>query len=348
VSNTELQLANFERGRHFASVIEATADSITMASTDPAIHRRALIWKTTAIPLAHEAALQRDPLLSAIDLWGYAIQQRNYFESGEGAGAFGPQQPMVLSASRRLVEEAENGLARMTKGDTLSANVVDHLESWARDHPIAGPGFARASVITLDWGHLGLPDQNVFGSVATMETTLGAMSNRLSYLNEGMIKQMRWNAELMAGELAASGRVDSVLNALSQTLNSVSGLANGTPDLLDHQRAALFADLTEQRKASLADVDRQRVATLGALTAEREAVLRALSAERDSVFRAITEQRVAVLMSSDSIVQRAIDHTAVVVSRLIWQVALIVAGLIALGVLGALALVRSLKGRAAA
>src|SRR5262249_10533994 len=95
VTSAELQLGVFEGGRTVSSVIEPTADTIIMRSSDPAVRRSALLWKATGIPLAQEAALQRDPLVSAVDLWGFAIQQRNYFTTGGGATAFGPQQPLA-------------------------------------------------------------------------------------------------------------------------------------------------------------------------------------------------------------------------------------------------------------
>ena len=61
-SATELRARMGEFGRRFAAYLEVSADSVIEATSDPSIQRSAILYKLSAIPAAHDAALRSDPL----------------------------------------------------------------------------------------------------------------------------------------------------------------------------------------------------------------------------------------------------------------------------------------------
>src|SRR5262249_21181968 len=90
-----------------AGRIEQTADRIGAESPDFAVRRRALAMKADAIPAVYVAAYRSDPLAAAVDVWGFAFQFAQHFESGAGRAAFGLQQPLVQEGARELIADTD-------------------------------------------------------------------------------------------------------------------------------------------------------------------------------------------------------------------------------------------------
>jgi hypothetical protein len=332
ITSQELQLRAFELGRRYSAIIEIVADSIQAANPDPVVRRNALLWKSSGIPLAQEAALHSDPVVSAADLWAFSAQQLEYFEHGAGRDAFGVQQPLALRACRRMLDDARVLASRISPNGELPARADEGIQQWVAAHPLRGPMLARETVVASDWKVIGLSNTSLSGEIASIDMTLDLISGRLSLLNEGIFKRVGWTAELMVQDVLATSPVDSLAGVLTTTMSQVGGLAVGTPELIDEQRAALMNGLTAERTAVLRSVTAERQAVLNAMALERAAVFRGVAEERKATFEALRDERVATLLAMDSIAQRSIDHTETVLSRLVWQVTL------ALGLLLALAL----------
>lgn len=317
VTSRELQTRTYELGRHFASVIELTADSIAARSTDPAVARHALEWKVAGVPLAHEASLRHDPVVAVVDVWAFAVQQRNYFADGDGRDAFGPEQPTARAAAERLIDDAKGLITASLTSHTILPETITTVTEWAAEHPIRGEQFARPSISAYDWKLFESEDARLAASVGNIERSISEVTNRLAIIDEELFKQARWNVQLMAGDAlsAADGPKDSLLRTLGTlngTLQSASRLMDGTPDLLTAQREAAFEAIARERKAAFQ-----------ALGSEREAVLAALTREREALLAAIREERIGTLQSADSITQRSIDHVAAALERIIWRLAVL-------------------------
>ena len=328
VTAAELQLWVYETGRHFSSIIESTADSIGARSRDPTVRRNALRWKIAAIPLIEEASLRPDPVVATGDLWGFALQLSDYLERGDGRDAFGDQQPLAVAAADTL-ERLADGLAIRIIDPQRREQSKRALQAWAERHPLHGPELARESVLSSDMKALAITETSLTGTVASLQRNLIGVSNRLGYLNEGMLKRVLWQSELTAGDLVSP--------------------------LLDRGRAAMLRDLSvgwtqliasvdSERAATFANIAVERATVLDRVSAERVAIVDAARQERVAVLAALHDERVAALASMDSVTQRSIDHAGAVAGRLLLLTVVSLGALAAFVALLVVLVARSLRG----
>jgi len=306
-----IQLQAFETGRAISTMIESAADSIQAVSTDPVVRRNALLLKISAIPLVQEAALRTDPLIAAADLLAFTIQFAEYLTSGAGKDSFGPEQPIAVAAAAAAERAARSLADRNVKDGQVSPEFDSAVRTWAAAHPMQGPAIRRASLLSSDWKALGVSSSSLAAAVGNIERTLLNVNYRLSYLNETLAAQARWNAELAAQDALAAPRIDSLLVTGTTTLRSVGALADTMPGWLDWERAALMRD-----------IDRQRILAFADIAAQRLALQEALDEERAGLMSQVRDERVAAFLSIDSVVTRTMDRSAAVLHRLLLEVAL--------------------------
>ena len=334
VSTSQLQLRAFEMGRNLSTLIEQAADSITALTADPVIRRNALLWKISGVPLVQEAALRNDPQVATVDLLAFTVQQRDYLTTGSGRNSFGAQQPIAVAAAREAERAAlvlvSSALQSGQRADTSEAKMM----AWAASHPMSGPALRRASVLESDWGLLGISSSSVGASIGNVDRTMVNITYRLSYLNETLAQEVRWNAELAAEQAMRTPRVDSLFGSGTATLRSVGTLSDEAPALIDRQREAMMRDIDGERVAMMRDIDRQRVLSFQELAVQRVALEAALDAERKALMEQVGQERAAAFVAADSLTQRSIDRAGAVLRRLVWESAL-ATGLIVVALLGA-------------
>jgi hypothetical protein len=306
VTATQLQLRIYEVGRRHGLRIEAAADSIAALTPDPRLRRRALLWKTSAIPLVQEASLHNDPVIAAVDLYAFTMQHREYFVRGDGREAFGPLQSIAVGTADALEQDARLAVEHSLTTGELAADAVERLRTWASQHPIRGVELRRETLLASEWRILGIQASSLTGTVANMDRTLVGVTHRLAFVNEGLLKQVRWHAQLMADDALSDPRIDSLLAALSRASIAAGEVFDGAPALIERQQAAFFRELGADEAAAFAMLDEQRIATLGAISAERTAVLTALR-----------EERIATMAAVDSLAARSIQEAGAVATRLL-------------------------------
>jgi hypothetical protein len=307
-----IQLQAFETGRAISTIIEQAADSIMETATDSAIRRNALLWKISAIPLAQEAALRTDPVIAAADLLAFTIQLSDYLGSGSGSQVFGAEQPIAVAAAGDAERAARRLVDGSVKDGELSPQADSYLRGWAANHPMRGPALRRASLLSSDWKALGVSDQSLMATVGNMDRTLANVTYRLSYLNETLAEQARWNAELAGGDALRAAPIDSFLGSGTTTLRSVSLFADDFPALLDREREALMRDIDRQRTLAFEDIAVQRVALEAALNQERAILM-----------SEVREERIAAFRSIDSVAVRTIDRAGAMIRRIVFQIAVL-------------------------
>ncbi len=305
-----IQLQAFETGRTLSTIIERAADSIRDATTDPEVRRNALLWKISAVPLAQEAALRADPVIAAADLYTLTIQLSDYLMTGAGSHSFGAEQPIAVAAAAACERSALALVQGNLKSGQLSGRSEAYLRKWAAEHPMSGPALRRASILSSDWKALGISDNSLTATVGNMDRTLSNITYRLSYLNETLSAQARWNAELAAGDAMNSPRFDTILGTGTAALRSVGTLADTLPPLIDIQREALMREIDRERILAFQDISVQRVALMEALSRERAALIDQLQ-----------QERIASFVSADSLAQRSIDRTIAAVRQLVLELA---------------------------
>ena len=312
----QLQGWVYEAGRRSSAVIEAAADVIAARSDEPTVRLNAIRWKAAAIPLIEEASLRTEPVVAAVDLWGFSVQQSDYLRRGDGRDNFGSLQPLAIAAADTVERLVADVVARVRHDGHIPSEASQNLRIWAEQHPMRGAGLQRESILGSNWKALGIGETSLFGTVASLQRDLVGVSNRLGYLNEGMFKRTLWQGQLAAGEALklSTSLLDSSRKAI---FHDVSEQQRQFFDAVDGQRIATLTALTAERVAVLAALRGERVATIEALRSEREIALDALQAERIAVFGAIREERIATLAAVDCMTQRSIDHAGAMIERLL-------------------------------
>lgn len=337
----EMRVRAIELGRLYSIEIERAADSIRAVSTDPAVRQQAQLWKMYAIPAAHEAVLLTDPALSIVDAWAFAKQMEYYFDQGAGREAFGPHQAIALNAVRRLDTAALEQAVLVTDSTRNLEGAETQLRAFAEQYPIQGPQFGRTSFAVTSADLLGTDIGSAVAAVGDINQTVNQIAHRLSFHNEYLLKQASWTSQYLLEQMAYDTSVVGALASAVEALENASALADGLPDLVAGERAAVLAALSQELASLMASVDAQRVATLEVLSAEIQTMVAAVARERAAVIEALGSERATVIEATVPLINAAVDHV-------VWRVAqlLVGVGLFVLLVVGVVVL--SLRRRAAA
>ena len=306
--------------------IERTADVIAAQTRDPQVRRNAIQWKLVSLSELQSAALARDPVVSLGALVLFTLQSQAFFTTGEGKNFFGSEQPLAIATLDQILEQLLQYADDITPSGR--AGWLSALQPWADTHPIRSPYVGRGSVLMDSLAGTLPGDRSALAAVGSMELTTRILDARVDQIQQTMLKEARWQAELLMADLANQPAVDSLMGQVGRLTTSVeriTSVAEGAPDLVERERLAALLAVTQER-----------IAVLEAITAEREAVLAALSAERAAVFEALHEERVATLKDAEAATQRLIDYTLehqleIFANRVLWRVFV---GLVVLGLLG--------------
>ena len=174
---------------------------------------------------------------------GFRLQQADYFETGDGRNAFGPSQEIALAAARQIVLETRRTFARSVRTGEIPPEAVDAVPAWASSHPIRGGEMHRESLLSSDWNALGIEESSLPGTVASLNQTLVGVTQRLGYVNEGLLKRVRWQGKLMVGTALRAPRVDSLLTTLHATAVAIGKAVRDGPADLRRAREAVARDL---------------------------------------------------------------------------------------------------------
>jgi hypothetical protein len=288
----------FEFAATFAGEVEEAANHISRETDDPAIRRRALMWKIHAIPAAQMACFRRDPLAATLDTWILCSQMEDFFTDGAGSTLFGPRQSVAIDTSRRLHERMRAIVGTFTRTPEGVQEVErEAVEPWVERYPIEDLQFTRDSAMAL-YAHL-LREQghDAFASVRTLEELAIDATRQLRVYANQIPKHLRWHAELVRQQTLASEPVQALVAHLS-SLEDLAGVAEkgveqieGLTAELDRQREAILAALREERMAITEAVAQERGTAVEAFGQERSVILAHVTEERELALEAINAQR---------------------------------------------------------
>jgi hypothetical protein len=331
VTATQLREMVLQFATDFGHATEALGDSIRSASSDPEVQYRALLWQSVAVRNIREAALISDPLLALVDVWLYTVQLRSFVESP-------PPRYDILpgdhrAAAIRMLQEQERKARELTvrvAGEAAVTAFEPRLVRFAADHPIDASTLNRTSVMAADTTTLRAMGGGIGGAIGATYWSMRDVADRASAINDALGKELRWNLELLAYDLARMPVVDSTLTSVRSSLDRIAALADTLPPLVSDERAAVLEALHSELATLTRSIDAMRLETLDAVTAERVALLEAVVRERLAVLDAITLERIAALAAMDSIVTRAIDHSENLVDHIFWRLIQLVAAVLVL------------------
>lgn len=286
ISAADLRTRVNDLADRLAGALERTADRIGTQARDPAVRRRALAFKVDAVPAVYTAAYRADPLVAAVDTWALAFQVREYVETGAGRDAFGAQQPVARAEALDLLADADASVQAMTASRKAFDAARAKVQSWVAKHPIAHAFSSRSSVapVLAEWRS---EDRDAFLAVGEVTDTIQNLSERLNTYAAQLPRQVRWQAELLAAELAAEHDVPGLLGAAGQAVREV---------------------LAAEHCAVLAEVNDQRQRAFDYLTAERLAALAAFHQERIEALVAVEELQCRAIDTALARVRGVVDY----------------------------------------
>jgi len=166
---------------------------------------------------------------------------------------------------------------------------------------------------------------------------LGDITARLDSYNIYLPKEARWQAELLASDLARNpefGTAVSNFAIMSKALDSASNSLDRLPQLattardvaladVDRQRLAAQSFLTRERVEAIEALAQQRIAAMSDLRGERLAATTDLRAERQTVLNAVHDEEMAAMHDLQILSQQTLndfdERSRQVVDHIFWR-----------------------------
>lgn len=319
----------------FSGAVVDSADRILAGTTNRAAHREALLWKIEGVPAIRAALFRPDPYAAVVDIWVLTFQMTDYFESGHGKQALGESAPIAIETCQEMEAQVDAIAASLTKSGDVS-NVRKFARQWAEEHPIHHSIGGREALVSREVER-NLPESFSIQEAATDTlATLDDLTRRLDLYSSQLFDQARWQAELIAMDLAsdyqlekamplaeraiksaeqATTTVDRLAPAVEQSLN----VARDIPKLVTSEREAAVKAMHDEIDRTIQQVHDERVIVLEQVDKEREVAMKQL---HDS----LSAQATQLASDADQLATRKIDYT---MQRVTWlmAVAMIAAGI---------------------
>jgi hypothetical protein len=332
----EFRDAVLGQSQESSDAIERAADTIAVQSTVPLIRVNALEWKLVSSTELQSAALARDPAVALADLILFTLQMQAFLTTGQGKDLFGPQQPIAVGVMNRSLARMLALVDQVSSDTGSAARWLRVLEPMAAGNPIRSPYVGRVGV-TDTVAQLLTVDRGALAAVGDIETTARLLDRRIEQIQRSLLKQARWQAELIMADAAKQPVVDSLvrdLNRITTSVEALTGMMEGLPQFV-----------TSERIATLQAMTNERIAVLEAIAEERTALLEGVSAEEKAIVNALHEERIATLRDAELATQRLIDYALtqrleLIINHVLWRIFLGLVLLILLAFVVGLVLLR--------
>jgi hypothetical protein len=276
------RMVEHEYSAHFITAVDQTADSITAATDDPAVHLNALRWKIGASGASLRAAGQLVPMLSVIDSWALAIQMRDFLSDGAGASLFGTQQPQAVALAADLARDAESLARRLTSTEEF-ANYERFVSSYARAHPIQSLKFARPSVIDAWFQEHGTQAQLV-DTLGTVPEAMAEVRDVVRMYGDTAPEQAVWRVQLAAQESGIGGQdLQADFKRLDDHFAKLSSIVDTAPQRVDIVVRELRAQFDSTLRELVAAIHTESAALSAEMNAQRQAAVDAINSERTAI-----------------------------------------------------------------
>jgi hypothetical protein len=340
-SAAELRTRVYEAAERLGGILEVAADEVRSKSSDPTVRRRALRWKADGILALYAAAFRPDPFMGALDLWVLVEQMDFFFADGDGESFFGAEQPIARAAIQQMLALCDEVATAVAGSPASLDRWRTEVQEFARAHPVQGAFSTRSTAASELARFLGQENSGAFAAVGKATETLSDITLRLDSYSTLMPKEMRWQGELLIGEVLGRENLGATLDDIDALGGAGKRIDEVLSTLPEMGRAAIvpIRELIDQeREDLLGAVDRQIVAMTGFIASERQAALDAVRAEREAAFESLSRERAAALAEIDAISKRSVDAAGQrardVVDHLFWRILVLLVAATVLAVSG--------------
>jgi len=313
----------------FTGLMEQAADEASAASTDPAVRKRALVWKINVVPAMYRTLFNQRPLIALLDTWALLVQAEQYLESPEGKAAFGPGASVVLATTRELEGRVQDIARWAVPGRDLTSTRAK-VQQWAEKHPVRLT-FATRDSIEKDLVTLAPTEElSAFAVVGQLNEDMNGLVGRMDFLPIMVPRQATWQAELAYVNLV-DPQLESALKRAGEAMDKLDGMiawlgTEGLEGFAEEQRIEIMRAVAVERLEIERLVDRQRVEIQAFVDREREQVAALLNQERAAVMadaqRLADRATAEAARSAKEVVDHALVRVALVLGAalLLWAV----------------------------
>lgn len=315
----------------FTGLMEQAADAAIEASSDPAVRRRALVWKINVVPALYRSLFNQRPLVALIDTWALLLQAEGYLESAEGKAAFGPGVVEVLATTREL-EGRVLEIAKWAAPDRDLVKVRAAVQDWAEKHPVRLTFATRENIEQFVATRAPGEALSAFAMVGAMNEDIEGMVSRMDFLPVMVPRQATWQAELMYVDLI-DPRMEVALKRTGEALDKVDDLlawmgTKGLEDFAKEQRIQIMRGVSDERAQVEALIDRQR----GAIQAF-------VDTERNALLEQVRQERVAAMADAQKLADHATEEATrkakEIIDHFLLRLGLVLGVVVVLAVVGA-------------
>ena len=287
----------------FTGLMEQAADAATAASPDPAVRRRALVWKINVVPAMYRTLFNQRPLVALLDTWALLLQAEQYLESEEGRKAFGPGAATVLATTRELEGRVQE-IARWAVPDRDLAAVRVKVLGWASNHPVRLTFATRESIEQFLVTLAPTEELSAFAVVGQLNEDMSGMISRIDFLPVMVPNLAMWKAELSYVDLV-DPRMEDAMKRAGEAMARVDAMiawlgTDGLDGFADEQRIQLTRAIAAER----AEIER-------IVRTQREEIQAFVDRERVEIAALVQRERLAVMADA----QRLGDHATAEAAR---------------------------------
>jgi hypothetical protein len=286
----------------FTGLMEQAADAARDASPDPAVRRRALVWKLNVVPALYRTLFNQRPLVALLDTWALLLQAEAYLESSEGKAAFGPGVADVLATTRELELRLQE-IVRWVAPDRDLAKLRASVQGWAEKHPVRLTFATRDSIEQFLATIAPTEELSAFAVIGRMNEDIDGLISRMDFLPVMVPNQVTWQAELAYVDLIdprLTGALKGGEDALARVDELLAWLNVGIDGLADRQRVALVQAISAER------IEVERI-----LEGQRSSIQSFVNGERIAILEQLRQERIAIMADA----QRLTDHATEVATK---------------------------------
>jgi hypothetical protein len=308
----------------FTGLMEQAADEASAASPDPAVRRRALVWKINVVPALYRTLFNQRPLVALLDTWALLLQAELYLESPEGAAAFGPGVVSVLATTRDL-EGRLREIVQWVFPDRDLASIRSKVQEWAERHPVRITFATRDSIEQALVKMAPTEELSAFAVVGQLNEDMNGLVGRMDFLPVMVPRQATWQAELAYVNLV-DARLDAVMKQAGTAMDKLDGMiawlgTEGLEGFADDQRVQIMRAVASERMEIEKLMDRQRVELQAFVGREREQIAALVNQERTAAMaeaQRFTDHATAeATRQAKEVVDHAMVRLAVVLGALL-------------------------------
>jgi hypothetical protein len=315
----------------FTGLMEQAANAASEATSDPAVRRRALVWKINVVPALYRSLFNQRPLVALIDTWALLLQAEGYLESAEGKAAFGPGVVEVLATTRELEGRVQE-IVKWAAPERDPVKVRAALQDWAEKHPVRLTFATRENIEQFVATQAPGEELGAFATVGAMSEDIEGMISRMDFLPVMVPRQATWQAELMYVDLI-DPRMEVALQRGSEALGKIDDMLGwmGSAGLVD------FAN--EQRIQIMRAVSAERVQVEALIDRQRGAIQAFVDTERSVLLEQVRQERIAAMADAQKLADHATEEATrkakEIVDHFLLRLGLVLGAVVVLAVVGA-------------